>query len=370
MAHGAGGARVTAFGILAIATTKPELASRQTAYAVVGLLAGAIAAWPDYRRLRRYTPLLAAGCLFLLVFVLVPAVPEWLVRPRNGARRWINLGFTDLQPSELAKVVYVLAAAAWLRIDGEHRRLLGFAKPFLLTLVPVALILLEPDLGTSLLFMPTLFALLWTSSTASGTLRPWCSRRSSRCRRRIRCSSRTRRPASMRCSPRSRAIAATSRTSDTSRRGRWISSRGRRRGAWQGGGDAHPAQPPARVAQRHGLRGDRLPVGALGRGRHHGPAWRGGDRGAAAPRAVSRDAYGRLLAVGIATMLAGQAVVNIAMTIGLAPVTGMTLPFVSFGGSSLVTTWAMVGLVVNVALRRPPSLAPRRIFEFPAEEER
>jgi cell division protein FtsW (lipid II flippase) len=85
---------------------------------------------------------------------------------------------------------------------------------------------------------------------------------------------------------------------------------------------------------------------------------------------VSRDAYGRLLAVGIATMLAGQAVVNIAMTIGLAPVTGMTLPFVSFGGSSLVVTWAMVGLVLNVALRRPPSLAPRRIFEFAAEDER
>ncbi|MGA1400016.1 MAG: FtsW/RodA/SpoVE family cell cycle protein, partial [Phycisphaerales bacterium] len=119
------GLLLTAFGVLALAPTKPELASRQIAYAAVGLLAAAVTAWPDYRRLRRFTPLLAAGCLFLLVVVLVPAVPEWLVRPRNGARRWINLGFTDLQPSELAKVVYVLAAAAWLRLDGEHRRLLG-----------------------------------------------------------------------------------------------------------------------------------------------------------------------------------------------------------------------------------------------------
>ncbi|MGA1045415.1 MAG: FtsW/RodA/SpoVE family cell cycle protein, partial [Phycisphaerales bacterium] len=159
------GLLLTAFGVVAIATTKPELASRQVAYAFVGILAAAVAAWPDYRRLRRFTPILAAGCLFLLLVVLVPAVPEWLVRPRNGARRWINLGFTDLQPSELAKVVYVLAAAAWLRIDGEHRRLLGFAKPFVLTLVPVVLILLEPDLGTSLLFMPTLLALLWTSGS-------------------------------------------------------------------------------------------------------------------------------------------------------------------------------------------------------------
>ncbi|MGA1517744.1 MAG: hypothetical protein ACO396_08240, partial [Phycisphaerales bacterium] len=61
------GLLLTAFGVVAIATTKPELASRQVAYAFVGILAAAVAAWPDYRRLRRFTPILAAGCLFLLL---------------------------------------------------------------------------------------------------------------------------------------------------------------------------------------------------------------------------------------------------------------------------------------------------------------
>ena len=364
------GLALTAFGILAIATTEPELASRQAAYAVVGLLAGAIAAWPDYRRLRRFTPLLAGGCLFLLVFVLVPAVPEWLVRPRNGARRWINLGFTDLQPSELAKVAYVLAAAAWLRIDGEHRRLLGFAKPFLLTLVPVGLILLEPDLGTSLLFMPTLFALLWTSGARKRHLAA------------VVLAAVVAVPASyplLKPHQKARVDALLAQIEGDRRYEQDIGYQSARAmdlvgaGGVEGRGEeaamlirhnhlpeSHNDMVFAVIACRWGLWGGAVTMGLLGVAviGALGAAW------------VSRDAYGRLLAVGIATMLAGQAVVNIAMTICLAPVTGMTLPFVSFGGSSLVTTWAMVGLVVNVALRRPPSLAPRRIFEFPAEEER
>ena len=364
------GLALTAFGILAIATTKPELASRQAAYAIVGLLAGVVAAWPDYRRLRRFTPLLAAGCLFLLVFVLVPAVPESLVRPRNGARRWINLGFTDLQPSELAKVVYVLAAAAWLRIDGEHRRLLGFAKPFLLTLVPVVLILLEPDLGTSLLFMPTLFALLWTSGARKRHLAA------------VVFAAVVAVPASypvLKPHQKARVDALLAQIEGDRRYEQDIGYQSARAmdlvgaGGVEGRGDeaamlirhnhlpeSHNDMVFAVIACRWGLWGGGATMGLLGLAvvGALGAAW------------VSRDAYGRLLAGGIATMLAGQAVVNIAMTIGLAPVTGMTLPFVSFGGSSLVVTWAMVGLVMNVALRRPPSLAPRRIFEFSAEEER
>ncbi|MEY3024012.1 MAG: hypothetical protein RJA16_838 [Planctomycetota bacterium] len=364
------GLLLTAFGVVAIATTKPELASRQVAYAFVGMIAAAVAAWPDYRRLRRFTPILAAGCLFLLLVVLVPAVPEWLVRPRNGARRWINLGFTDLQPSELAKVVYVLAAAAWLRIDGEHRRLLGFAKPFVLTLVPVVLILLEPDLGTSLLFMPTLLALLWTSGSRKRHLAA------------VVVAAAVAVPASyplLKPHQKARVDALLAQIEGDRRYEQDIGYQSARAmdlvgaGGIDGRGDeaamlirhnhlpeSHNDMVFAVIACRWGVWGGGAVLGlvaatVLGA---LGAAW------------VSRDAYGRLLAVGIATMLAGQAVVNIAMTIGIAPVTGMTLPFVSFGGSSLVVTWTMVGLVLNVALRRPPSLAPRRIFEFPAEDER
>ena len=97
----------------------------------------------------------------MLLFVLIPFVPTWLVRPYNGARRWINLGITDLQPSELAKVVWVLALAAWFRLRWNVRSLRGLsALPFVVTAIPMGLILLEPDLGTALLFVPTLLALL------------------------------------------------------------------------------------------------------------------------------------------------------------------------------------------------------------------
>ena len=113
-------------GIIAIDTTEPGFARKQAMFLPLGLLVAAIAASPDYRRLRRWVPALCVLVLALLLFVLIPFIPTWLVRPYNGARRWINLGITDLQPSELAKVVWVLALAAWFRLRWNVRSLQGF----------------------------------------------------------------------------------------------------------------------------------------------------------------------------------------------------------------------------------------------------
>ena len=77
----------------------------QVSRVAIGLLAAAIVAVPDYRRWRRWVPALSVVTVLLLIFVLLPFVPEVIVRPRKGARRWINLGISDFQPSEFAKVV-------------------------------------------------------------------------------------------------------------------------------------------------------------------------------------------------------------------------------------------------------------------------
>jgi rod shape determining protein RodA len=72
---------------------------------------------------------------------------------------------------------------------------------------------------------------------------------------------------------------------------------------------------------------------------------------------VTNDPFGRLLAVGVVVMIVAQALLNMCMTIGLAPITGMPLPFVSAGGSSLWTNMTALGLLVSVAQRRPMLIA-------------
>ena len=358
------GLALSALGVAAIMTVDPTLAPRQVAYTAVGLVAAALVAIPDYRRLRWAVPLFAVLSLGLLVFVLIPAVPQWLVRPRNGARGWINLGVIDLQPAEVAKVVFILAAAAWLRPDGWHRRLMGFAWPFLLTLVPVALILLEPDLGTATLFLPTLVAMLWcggarkrhlvalvvAAAVAAPLAYPF-----------------------LKPHQRARIDALVAQLEGDRRFEQDIGYQSARAMDLVGAGGVeglraeaaplieHNHLPEAHndmifpvIACRWGLVGAAGTLGALavlvGAG-----LW---------TASIARDAFGRMIAVGVASMLGFQAFVNVAMTIGLLPVTGITLPFVSYGGSSMLTTWVMVGLVLNVALRRPPRFSRRGVFEF------
>jgi cell division protein FtsW (lipid II flippase) len=78
---------------------------------------------------------------------------------------------------------------------------------------------------------------------------------------------------------------------------------------------------------------------------------------------ATNDAFGRMLAIGVLAMLFSQLVINVGMTMGLMPITGMTLPLISYGGSSLVVNCAALGLLVNVGQRRPILLG-RRPFEF------
>ena len=84
--------------------------------------------------------------------------------------------------------------------------------------------------------------------------------------------------------------------------------------------------------------------------------------------AVHKDPLARLIIVGIVAIMFSQVFVNIGMTIGLVPITGMTLPLVSYGGSSLLVNFAMIGLILNIAAR-PAKIMTRPSFEFDHADE-
>jgi cell division protein FtsW (lipid II flippase) len=280
-------------------------------------------------------------------------VPQEIVRPRNGARRWINVGI-DFQPSELAKVAWVLFLALYLRGRTSHRRLLGLSVPFLITLVPMGLILVEPDLGTALLFVPALLAMLVAAGSrlrhlalivalglvaAPLTYPVLAPHQKDRIKAMV---------AQVRGDPTyERDIGFQGAAAMNLVGAGGVAGAGRDEAAklihYNRLPEEHNDMIFAVVACRWGAMGAMF-VWAL-----FGTFCLGG----LAVAGLSRDAFGRLVAVGLVTLIFVQMMINTGMTIGLLPITGITLPFVSSGGSSMVAAWIMVGLLMSVALRRP-----------------
>ncbi|MGI9013560.1 MAG: FtsW/RodA/SpoVE family cell cycle protein [Phycisphaerales bacterium] len=366
---GAAALLLSLVGVMAIATTRPDLAMRQAVFLAVGMLAAAIVAIPHYAWARKLSYPLLITTIGLLIFVMIPFVPEFLVRPKNGARRWINLGIMDFQPSEIAKIAFVLVLANYLRLHKNYRRLRGLIIPFVLTLVPMALILIEPDLGTSLLFVPTLFAML----IAAGAKLKHIAL--------IVC-------IGLLCAPlmypmlrphqKDRILAMIGQLRDDPRYQDDIGFQAHQAATLVGAGGV--AGVGAELAG-HLIRFNSLPE------EHNDMIFaviclRWGMLGAVATvaaylffilgglltAAMCRDPFARLVAVGCVSVIAAQMTINIGMTIGLFPITGMTLPFVSYGGSSLLANWLMTGLLVGIAMRRP-RFFEREPFAFDTEDE-
>lgn len=355
-------------GIIAISTTEPALAIRQLVFLGIGLVAAAIVALPHYGWARRLSYPLLAFIVLLLVFVMIPAVPEFIVRPRNGARRWINVGITDFQPSELAKIAFVLALANYLRFRKNYRRLSGLLVPFVLTFIPMGLILIEPDLGTALLFLPTLFAMLIAAGgklwhvaliialgiAAAPVMYPL-----------------------LQPHQKARIQAMVGQLTGDERYLDDIGFQADRAMTLVGAGgltgvgaelaedlveynalpEDHNDMIFAVVAARWGLLGAGVTIAG----------YLLFITGGVLTAGLCRDPFGRLVCVGFVAIVFAQMTINIGMTIGLLPITGMTLPFVSYGGSSLVAVWMMTGILFNIGLRRPRFLE-RESFEFDGED--
>lgn len=340
------------------------LAWRQIVYALIGMAAAAMIALPHHRLFSPLAwPAYAAG-IALLVFLLLPFVPASLVTPRQGARGWIDLGPVDLQPAELAKIAYVLAIARYLRHRDTHRSLRGLVVPGLITAIPVGLITLQPDLGSASLFVPSLFAVLVAAGARLRhlTLVVACAMLAA--------------PAAyplLRPHQKARIEGMVRQVQGDTTADRTINFQAVTARTLVGaGGLAGKPETAARALVRYNALPTRhndsiFPViaarfGVLGAAGVIAAflAW---IAGALMTAAIARDPEARLIGVGFAAFIAAQAVVNIGMNIGLLPIVGVTLPFVSYGGSSMLTTWLMTGLVMSTALHRTP--APRRwAFEY------
>ena len=342
-------------GVVAISTTEPGLAARQAVYLVVGVAAAALATLAPPQSLRMVSWFVLALAVALLVFVLLPFIPKSIVTPRNGARAWIDLGIVDFQPSELAKIAFILCLSQWLSLRGSPRTVRALLVPALLLMVLVGLIVLEPDLGSALLFFPTILAMLiaagarWRHVVIAlvvaaaivpigyfAALKPY---------------------------QRARIDAIVAQVKGDTRFERDIGFQGWRAMRLVGSGgilgndadharalvvfnalpEEHNDMIFAVVSCRFGMLGGAATLICYGLYFF----------GALAVAVTTRDGFSKLVAVGIGALLFSQMVVNIGMTIGLLPITGVTLPFVSYGGSSLVACWALTGVLVSVGIRPP-----------------
>ena len=346
---------LSAVGISAIGLTRPELAARQTVFLSVGVVAAAMVALVPPRALRTLSWVTLAVSVALLVFVLLPFVPKWLVTPRNGARAWINLGAADFQPSELAKIAFILCCAQWYAIQGPPRSLAGLAVPAAIAAALVGLIVLEPDLGSALLFGPTFLAMtivagvrmrfVWIALALAAilapaaylvVLKPYQRARIDAIAAQVRGDDRYESSIGFQGWRAMRLVGAGGVTGNDADRARALIEFNKLP-------EEHNDMIFAVISCRFGLLGASAVILC------HGLF----ALGAVLLAALTRDGFTRLVAVGIGALLFAQMTVNIGMTIGLLPITGVTLPFTSYGGSSLLSCWILAGVLLGIGIRPP-----------------
>ncbi len=317
---------------------------RQLLAAAVGTALLVAALQLGHRRVERLTYPILVVTVVAMAAVLVPGVG----RTAGGARRWLDLGAFSFQPAELAKVALVLYLAKSLARKREKVRLfsIGFVPHVLVAGMLMVLCLAERDLGTVLILALLLFTLLF----AGGTRVSWLV------------------GAGLCALPvvwqlvagtpyrRARIIAFLDPFGHRDGAGFQIveSLIGIGNGGWLGQGlgqgkgklfylpAAHTDFIAAVIAEEAGLLGVALLLGL-----YVVVVWRG-------LRASwnASDAFGCYAALGITTLIGAQALVNLSVVFGLVPTKGLTLPFVSYGGSSLMTLLAASGILLSVSAGR------------------
>lgn len=299
----------------------------------------------DYNKIGNYYKLLYAISLFLLGITMIPGIGA----VRGGARSWINLGPLDLQTSEIVKLTFILSYAKIIEsYRGKLDSLKDILKAFSYGLPFILLLLAQPDLGTAIVFFCIIAAMMYVAGVNMKFVRRAFL-------------------IFILCMP---LIYLTLDSHQKVRIDAFL----------------HPEN--LELKGNYQVMQSLIAIGSggiTGKGIYHGSqnqenflpvqdsdfifAVIGEELGAIGMIAAiimyayfisrlvhiaktSKNFYGTLVSIGVFGMFTYQIVQNIAMTVALMPVTGVTLPFISYGGSSLLTSLASVGLVLNVYMRR------------------
>jgi rod shape determining protein RodA len=319
------------------------VALRQLAWFGVGLLALVVVVSIDYRRLVRAAPLLYL--LGLTALVLVFAVG----RTVSGARRWILLGPVSVQPSELFKICFVLmivwlVTSRWAQPIGKTALVLSAP----LVVLPAALIVKQPDLGTALLLFPVLIALLVAAGMPMRTLGglvlaglavaplAWFVLKDYQRERILVFLDPLRDPLGTAYN----VIQAKIAIGSGQLLGKGVAGATQSRLAFLP--ERHTDFIFAVFAETWGFVGCLVLLTCYAL-----LLLRGFDIAAS-----TREPVGRLVALGVTVLVATQVLVNVGMVTGLLPVVGIPLPFMSYGGSSMVVSMMALGLLLSVRMRQ------------------
>jgi cell division protein FtsW len=319
------------------------LLGRQFLWLLVGLLGAAVAMRVDYRFWRRLSVPGMAIAVILLLAVL--ALPPSLAEARGGARRWITIGQISIQPSQLALLVFLIYIADWLSKRGQKLRQVAYGLlPFaVITGLLGALILSEPDMGTCVVLVGVAlivfliagadlrqFALAGVISVPLGVAVAYAA--SYRWQRVLAFL----RPFEYRYSLAFHQIQAQIALGTGGLFGVGL-GQSRHKFFWIP--SPYSDTIFAIIGEELGLLGCLFVLGL-----YLWLAYRGYTIAVRAP-----DRYGMLLAAGVTTWVCFQAFVHMAVVAGVLPFTGLTLPLVSYGGSSLASTLTALGLLANIS---------------------
>ena len=347
-----------------------DLGKKQLIFLAVGIACMVVFQRINYLRLGRFAWPFYFFSLAMCIYVVMPGVPQHgfgSVPVTHGVRSWIDLGPVRLEPAELMKFALVGVLARYLRFRSNYRTLAGLLPPFALAMVPMVLILKQPALGMAMLFIPTLFAVLFNAGARKRHLLgivgiaillapvAWlCGKNDPE---------KGFSPLFMQHYQWERVVAIfhpNQQRDFQQEHAIWAISNGELSGKGFGKIPIGRSVPEAQNDMIFALIGEQFGFfGCLFVLLLYLTLFVAGVEIAAA----TREPFGKLLAMGIVAVFVAQTFLNLTVCVRLMPVTGITLPFISYGGSSLVAGFMAVGLLLNVGQNRPLVMA-KNSFEF------